>query len=76
MHMNYVSLILLQDDPLEVLDKTFAIADDEFKIPKLLDATDMDNPDELSVMTYVSYFRQKDKVLILSVVCSPAYCAI
>lgn len=45
-----------------MIDKVFEVAEAEFQIPKLLDANDMLSPDELSVMTYVSYFRQKDKL--------------
>jgi len=48
--------------PFEIIDLVFEAASAEFQIPKLLDANDMDEPDELSVMTYVSYFRQKDEL--------------
>ncbi|XP_022095231.1 filamin-A-like [Acanthaster planci] len=51
-------------DPASALDNcTHAIqlAKDKFEIPQILDPADMNNPkvDELSVMTYLSYFPRK-----------------
>ena len=48
---------------MDIIDQVFGAANLEFEIPKLLDANDMDEPEELSVMTYISYFRQKDEVV-------------
>jgi filamin len=44
---------------LELNSEAIDIADKEFKIPALLDAEDVTtNPEELSMMTYLSYFRE------------------
>eukprot|EP00117_Sycon_ciliatum_P046230 scpid12801/ scgid33135/ Filamin-A; Actin-binding protein 280; Alpha-filamin; Endothelial actin-binding protein; Filamin-1; Non-muscle filamin len=46
------------DDPLERCRYAIDLAEENFQIPKLLEAEDLCNPavDELSVMTYLSYF--------------------
>jgi filamin len=44
--------------PLQDTQKAMDTAEDAYGIPKLLDADDLvNNPEELSVMTYISYFR-------------------
>eukprot|EP01087_Luapelamoeba_hula_P017398 TRINITY_DN547_c0_g1_i1.p1 TRINITY_DN547_c0_g1~~TRINITY_DN547_c0_g1_i1.p1 ORF type:complete len:2178 (+),score=469.78 TRINITY_DN547_c0_g1_i1:249-6782(+) len=50
-----------ETSPFDKLELAFETALKEFKIPKLLDAEDMDEPDAQSIMSYVSYFRKKDK---------------
>lgn len=48
----------LKHKPLVDLEKAMDVSEQEYDIPKLLDAEDIvNNPDELSIMTYVSYFR-------------------
>eukprot|EP01089_Gocevia_fonbrunei_P013343 TRINITY_DN340_c0_g1_i1.p1 TRINITY_DN340_c0_g1~~TRINITY_DN340_c0_g1_i1.p1 ORF type:complete len:790 (-),score=281.46 TRINITY_DN340_c0_g1_i1:42-2333(-) len=43
---------------LDDVEKAMATALSEYNIPRLLDAEDMvNNPDELALMTYISYFR-------------------
>lgn len=43
---------------LQYFNKAFEMSESKFKIPRLLDAEDVhENPDELSIMTYVSLFR-------------------
>jgi filamin len=45
-------------NPLPDLEKAQNIAEAEYSIPKLLDAIDIHEcPDELAMMTYISYFR-------------------
>lgn len=45
------------------MKKAFEIAEQKLDIPQLLDADLLvENPDDLSIMTYISYFRNKDKV--------------
>jgi len=44
--------------PLNDAQKAMDTAEREYSIPQLLDAVDLvNNPDELSLMTYISYFR-------------------
>jgi filamin len=44
--------------PLQDTQKAMDTAEEAYGIPKLLDADDLvNNPEELSVMTYISYFR-------------------
>jgi len=44
--------------PLDDSQKAMDTAEKEYEIPQLLDAIDLvNNPDELSLMTYISYFR-------------------
>jgi hypothetical protein len=45
--------------PIERMEKCFKIAEDELGIPSLLDPELVETaPDELSVMTYLSYFKK------------------
>eukprot|EP01113_Clastostelium_recurvatum_P018917 TRINITY_DN222_c0_g1_i3.p1 TRINITY_DN222_c0_g1~~TRINITY_DN222_c0_g1_i3.p1 ORF type:complete len:958 (+),score=357.35 TRINITY_DN222_c0_g1_i3:135-3008(+) len=45
-------------DPFASTDRAMDVAQDSFDIPKIMDPSDMVSiPDELSVMTYISYFR-------------------
>jgi len=45
-------------EPLPDLEKSQNIAETEYSIPKLIDAIDIHEcPDELAMMTYISYFR-------------------
>jgi hypothetical protein len=45
-------------DALNDIDKSQGIAETNYKIPRLLDAIDIvECPDELAMMTYISYFR-------------------
>jgi filamin len=44
--------------PLNDAQKAMHVSEQEYQIPQLLDAADLvNNPDELSLMTYISYFR-------------------
>jgi len=44
--------------PLQDSQKAMDVSEREYQIPQLLDAADLvNNPDELSLMTYISYFR-------------------
>lgn len=46
------------DTAVEDVDKAMHVALDKFEIPVMMDAEDMVNaPDDLSVMTYISYFK-------------------
>ncbi|KAN0030275.1 hypothetical protein ACTA71_010037 [Dictyostelium dimigraforme] len=48
----------LTGDAVQDIDRSMDIALEEYEIPKIMDANDMNSlPDELSVITYVSYFR-------------------
>lgn len=48
-----------KDDPLTLNTEAIALAEDKLDIPALVDAQDVtDNPEELSMMTYISYFRE------------------
>jgi len=49
------------------LKLAFDTAQNLFQIPQVLDAIDViDNPDELSIMTYVSYFRCYTETIVTS----------
>jgi filamin len=53
-----INMAELSKDPLVDTNNAMDVAATEYEIPKLIDATDMvECPDELSTMTYVSYFR-------------------
>jgi len=53
-----INMAELSKDPLLDTNNAMDIAAKEYEIPKLIDANDMvECPDELSTMTYVSYFR-------------------
>jgi filamin len=48
----------LARNPLKDAQKAMDVSEREYSIPQLLDAVDLvNNPDELSLMTYISYFR-------------------
>ncbi|GAM19523.1 hypothetical protein SAMD00019534_026980 [Acytostelium subglobosum LB1] len=48
----------LTNDALTDVDRAMDVALEQYEIPKIMDPSDMVNlPDELSVITYVSYFR-------------------
>lgn len=48
----------ISKDPLTDADRAMNTAQDLFGIPKILDAYDLVTiPDDLSIMTYLSYFR-------------------
>ncbi|EGC39028.1 hypothetical protein DICPUDRAFT_91322 [Dictyostelium purpureum] len=48
----------LTGDAVQDIDRSMDISLEEYEIPKIMDAVDMNSlPDELSVITYVSYFR-------------------
>jgi len=48
----------LAHKPLQDAQKAMDVSEKEYSIPQLLDAVDLvNNPDELSLMTYISYFR-------------------
>jgi len=48
----------LNEDPYEASKIALDTAENKYEIPKILDAADLvENPDEHSIMTYVSYFR-------------------
>jgi len=48
----------LSGKPLDDITKAMNTAEEEYKIPKLLDPEDLANqPDELAMMAYISYFR-------------------
>src|SRR5690348_7402813 len=45
--------------PVQRMDKSFKVANEEFDIPLLLEPQLVqEDPDELSIMTYVTYFRR------------------
>jgi len=71
------SIDISQLDPEEKeknLELGFSKAFEEFQIPQLIDSEDMlDSPDELSVMTYVSYFRHLS-LLKKNLVADPLNC--
>lgn len=53
-----VDTTALSDDPYEATEKACNTAESEFDIPVIMDAHDLvENPEEHSIMTYVSYFR-------------------
>lgn len=44
--------------PIENMERAFDEAEELFSFPQVIDAEDVvENPDDLSIMTYVSYFR-------------------
>ena len=46
-------------NPGDDVEKAMQTAKDSYRIPRILDVTDMtESPDELAMMTYVSYFRE------------------
>ena len=52
----------LTDDAVADTDKAMGAAEETYGIPRIIDADDMVHlPDELSIMTYVSYFRDWDE---------------
>ena len=52
---------LADKTPVEKMDKAFDVAEDELGIPRLLDAADVAAyPDEKSILTYLSYFKERD----------------
>jgi hypothetical protein len=61
--------LTLQSNAIQNLQTAIDVAYNEYDIPKLIDAKDIasDSPDELSNMTYLSYFR--DKVTFILFVC-------
>ena len=50
--------LCIQDNALDNATRTFQAAEEKMHIPQILDPADMvENPDEHSNMTYISYFR-------------------
>jgi len=48
----------IKQDPYEATKHAMDVATEKFEIPCIMDATDLvENPEEHSIMTYVSYFR-------------------
>lgn len=58
MKMGILPLSTLSNDPLTNATKAMDLAQDLFDIPKIIDPNDLITmPDDLSIMTYLSYFR-------------------
>ena len=59
--LKYKDINFVEKSPLEINTDAIRIAEEELDIPEIIDPEDItETPEELSVMTYISYFRDYD----------------
>ncbi|KAG2392244.1 hypothetical protein C9374_012496 [Naegleria lovaniensis] len=61
--LKYKKIDFVNTTPLEINTNAIRIAEEELDIPEIIDPEDItDAPEELSLMTYISYFRDYDNL--------------
>ena len=61
--LKYKKIDFVNTTPLEINRESIRIAEEELDIPEIIDPEDItDSPEELSLMTYISYFRDYDRL--------------